>query len=314
LPSPIKKTANQSSLDKMFFNTGNFCLIGRQNFSTMAEANSIKPINIKEVIKSKSPGVAKVLPGFVFRYIHRIMHIDEINEFLRKYGHYEGIEFVNAIITEFNVKEHVYGFENIPDTGRFIFACNHPLGGFDGMMLMKHVHKKLGAFKFLSNDVLMNLPSMQSLFVPVPKHGSYGRDAANALHQSYSSNEQILIFPSGFASRKIKGEIMDLQWRKHFISKSIEYKRDVIPVFIDGRNSNRFYMIASFRKFFRIKWNLEMFFLPDEMFRHRNTNVTLYFGKPIPYSTFDKTKTYQGWADYVKKLAYELPKSIGIEK
>ena len=235
------------------------------------------------------------------------MHIDEINEFLRNHGHLQDLNFVNAVIHDFNVEEHLHGYEHVPPSGRFIFASNHPLGGFDAMILMKNVHARLGAFKFLSNDVLMTLPTMHQLFVPVPKHGSYGRSAAKALHQSYISDEQILIFPSGYASRKIKGKIVDLPWRKHFITKSIEYKRDVIPVFIGGRNSNRFYNIARLRKFLRINWNLEMFFLPDETFKHRNKDVTLYFGKPIPYTTFDKSRTHQQWADYVREQTYSLP-------
>jgi len=273
----------------------------------MEEANQFKPIDIKELVREKSPSVARILPGFVYRYIHRIMHIDYINHFLSQSGHLKGIEFVHAVVSEFNVKEKIYGLENIPPSGRFIFASNHPLGGFDAMLLMKIVNKKLGAFKFLVNDVLMSVSNLEDLFVPVNKHGSYGREAASLLFNAYSSDGQILIFPSGLASRKIKGKITDLEWKKHFISKAIEFKRDIIPVFISGRNTNRFYNLANLRTFLRIKWNLEMFFLPDETFRHRNMNVSLYFGKPLPYSIFDKTKTNEQWADHVKSIVYKLP-------
>jgi putative hemolysin len=272
----------------------------------MQESNGFKSIDIREVITEKSPGVARILPGFVYRYIHRIMHIDYINEILREYGHLEGIDFVEAVVKHFEVKEHVFGFDNIPVEGKFIFASNHPLGGFDGMILMKIVHKKFGSFKFLSNDVLMNIKNINSILVPVNKHGGYAREAAKTLDQAYLSDDQILVFPSGLASRKIKGKIVDLEWKKHFISKSIEYKRDIIPVFVEGRNSNRFYWIAKMRKFFRIRWNLEMFFLPDETYHHRRKDVTIYFGKPIPYSTFDKTRSHSEWANFIKSHVYKL--------
>jgi len=271
------------------------------------KSNAIKPINIREVFASKNPSLANVMPGFVYRYITRILHIDFINDFLKRYGHLTGINFVDAVINEFNVKEHIYGLENIPDSGRFIFASNHPLGGFDGLLLMKTVDKKLGNPKFLTNDILMNIPQLQPLFVPVNKHGGHSRDAAKILRETYESNDQILIFPSGLASRKIKGKIVDLEWKKHFISKAVQYKRDIIPVFVGGRNTNRFYWLAKLRKFFRIKWNLEMFFLPDETMKHRNTDVSLYFGKPLPYTMFDKSKTHNEWAAYVKELVYHLP-------
>jgi putative hemolysin len=173
------------------------------------------------------------------------------------------------------------------------------------------VNKKLGKFKFLSNDILMTIPNLKDIFVPVNKHGGHSRQAARLLLEAYNADQQILIFPAGLASRKIKGQIMDLDWKKHFITKAIKHKRDVIPIFIHGRNSNRFYRLAKLRKFFRIKWNLEMFFLPDETVRHRNTELPIYFGKPIPYTVFDKSKTQKEWADWVKEKVYKLPDETG---
>ena len=285
-----------------------FYLIAAKNYNLEPDIQkSYKAINIREVFAAKSPGIARFIPGFVFRYIHRILHIDFINDFLKRNGHLKGIEFVDQVVAEFNVKEHIHGLENVPDTGKFIFASNHPLGGFDGMLLMKTVDGKLGKVKFLANDILMNIPNLFEMFVPVNKHGGHAREAAKALSDVYNSEVQVLIFPSGLASRKIKGKIIDLEWKKHFISKSIKHKRDVVPVFIGGRNTNRFYRIDKIRKFFRIKWNLEMFFLPDETMKHRNSDVHIYFGKPIPYKTFDKNKTHIEWAEWVKEIVYELP-------
>ena len=271
------------------------------------KSNAIRPINIREVFASKSPRLARLIPGFIYRYIRGILHLDFINDFLKRNGHLTGIDFVDQVIKEFNVKEHIYGLENIPQSGRFIFASNHPLGGFDGLLLLRTVDKQLGNPKFLTNDILMNIPQLKPLFVPVNKHGGHSRDAAKILRKTYQSDDQILIFPSGLASRKIKGKVIDLEWKKHFISKAVQYKREIIPVFIAGKNSNRFYILAKLRKFFRIKWNLEMFFLPDETMKHRNRDVSLYFGKPLSYTLFDKTKTHNEWATYVKELVYRLP-------
>jgi 1-acyl-sn-glycerol-3-phosphate acyltransferase len=275
-------------------------------FGMTEETNTFKPINVREVFADKSPRLAKLVPGFVYRYIHRILHLDWINDFLTKNGHEMGIKFVYKSVEDFNITEHVHNAENIPDSGRFIFASNHPLGGFDSMLLMRNVNEKLGAFKFLANDILLKVPQLAPVFVPVNKHGGHAREAAKALAKAYNSDEQILIFPSGLASRKIKGKVIDLEWKKHFITKSIQHKRDVIPVFISGQNSKRFYRIAKIRKFLRLKWNLEMFYLVDETMKHRNTDIHLYFGKPIPYSTFDNSKSYKEWAQLVKDKVYNL--------
>jgi putative hemolysin len=273
------------------------------------EKNTItfKPLNIKEIFIEKNPNLARIMPEFVFRAIHRILHIDFINDFIHRNGHLKGIDFVDQGVTEFNVKEHIYGFENIPGSGRFIFASNHPLGGFDSLLLMKYVYKKLGKLKFLSNDVLMGIPSLSYMFIPVNKHGNNSREVATTLDSAYESDDQILIFPSGLASRRIKGKIVDLEWKKHFITKAVKHKRDVIPVFIGGRNSNRFYITANIRKFLHLKWNIEMFLLPDELMKQKNADIPVYFGKPIPYRTFDKSRTHQEWAEWVKEQVYKIP-------
>jgi len=281
-----------------------------QNYFTVEEkTKSFKPIDIRKVFADKSPALSKMIPGFVYKVIKRILHLDEINEFLKNHGHLKGIEFVDEVVKEFNVNEHIHGLENIPESGRFIFASNHPLGGFDAMLLMKIVDQKLGNLKFLTNDILMNIPQLSPMFVPVNKHGGHSRDVAKILSEAYDSEVQILIFPSGLASRKIKGKVVDLEWKKHFISKAVRHKRDIIPVFVSGRNSNRFYRLAKLRKFFRIKWNLEMFFLPDETMKHRNRDIHVYFGKPVSYATFDKSKTHQQWSEWMKDLVYALPKT-----
>lgn len=273
--------------------------------------NTFKPINIRELFEKKNPVLARIMPGFVYRYITRILHLDFFNDFLKRNGQLKGIPFINQSVIEFNIREKINGFENIPDSGRYIFASNHPLGGFDALLLMRCVDKRLGKLKFLTNDILMGIPSLRPMFIPINKHGSNSREAAEILNVTYDSDEQILIFPAGLASRKIKGQIIDLEWKKHFIAKSIKHKRDIIPVFIGGRNTERFYRLANLRNFLHIKWNIEMFFLPDELMKHRNSEVPVYFGKPIPFQTFDKSKTHQEWAEWVKEQVYVLPKLFG---
>ncbi|MGQ7869669.1 1-acyl-sn-glycerol-3-phosphate acyltransferase [Sunxiuqinia sp. sy24] len=269
----------------------------------------VKPIDIRKVFQEKNPKLAQLIPGFIYNYITRIMHIHDVNEILENYGELQGIEFVHQIVNHFDVKERVIGIENVPTEGRFIFAANHPLGGFDGLLLMSNVNKLLGEVRFLVNDILMNIPQLEGVFVPINKQGGHGRDIAKIVHEQYHSDAQILIFPSGYASRKIKGQITDMEWKKHFIQKAIQYQRDIIPVHVSGRNSNFFYRLANLRKWLRLKWNLEQFFLPDETFRHRGQKFTISFGKPIPWTSFDKGKKHKEWAKVVRDHVYSMAES-----
>jgi 1-acyl-sn-glycerol-3-phosphate acyltransferase len=266
----------------------------------------IKFVNIRKIFYDKNPSLARLLPGFVFRYLERIAHQHDINAFLERHGEKTGLDFARAAIHEFNVHVIIKGDENLPREGRFIFAANHPLGGFDGILLMDVMSKYYEDFKFLSNDLLMNITNLHPLFIPVNKHGKQATEVATRLDAAFRSGTQIVTFPSGFVSRYIKGQIMDLEWKKNFISKAIQYNRDIIPVHFTGRNSKFFYGFYRVRKFFGIRTNLEMFYLVDETFKHRDDTLTVTFGKPIPYARFDKSKSPLQWAKWVKEQVYAL--------
>ncbi len=266
----------------------------------------MNPIVLKDLVSEKNSRLAKRIPGFVYGWMNRLLHIRELNEIIFKYGDKKGIDFVTSSLDYFDVSFDFQGTENLPKEGRYIIASNHPLGGFDGLILLNGITRYLGPSLFLVRDELTKIPQLKDVFIPINKYG-FQRNSINLINAAYESNSQILIFPSGLASRKKRGIISDLEWHKHFIQKSVEHKRDVIPVFMGGRNSAFFYWLSNFRQFIGIKFNIEMFLLPDEMFKQRGRNFTITFGKPIPWQTFDHSKTPAKWAKEVKKAVYGLP-------
>lgn len=267
---------------------------------------TIQPIDVKSVFYTKNPKLAALIPGFIYRYLKRIIHQEDVNEFLKKHGEKLNLDFIDAAIEDFNVSIHIEGSENIPSTGRYIIVANHPLGGFDGIILMKIISGYFTDFRFLVNDILMNLRNIQDFFIPINKHGKQATESAKQIEKAFETEMQILTFPAGLVSRKIKGQIMDLPWHKNFIVKAIKHRRDIIPVHFSGRNTNFFYGLAKLRKFLRIKANIEMLYLVDETWRHRNENLFVRFGKPISWKTFDKTKKPSEWAKWVKEKVYAL--------
>jgi len=263
-------------------------------------------VDVEKVLASKNPGAAKLLPGFVIRYLKRIVHQDELNEFLAKYGGLSDAEFVKAGLDHYNISYSVTGKENLPASGRYIFVSNHPLGGLDGLVFINELSKHYDSLKFPVNDILMNIGNLSGIFLPVNKHGAQDRDAARKIEEAYASDGQILYYPAGLCSRKKKGIIKDLVWHKSFISKSVQYKRDIVPAYFSGRNSDFFYNLSNIRNFLGIKANLEMLYLVDEMYRQKGKKIDLVFGKAIPWQTFDRSRTSQEWAGWVKDKAYEL--------
>jgi 1-acyl-sn-glycerol-3-phosphate acyltransferase len=263
-----------------------------------------KFIDIEEVIRKKNPNLLRLIPKFLISFIKRIVYQDEVNAAIEHNKTDDGLPFVSGILEEFGTSYEVSGFEHIPSSGRFIFASNHPLGGLDGLVLINEIGKKFPDLKFVVNDILLNVKNMETIFVPVNKHGRQSVEYAKRIENAYQSSTQILYFPAGLCSRKIKGEIIDLPWHKNFIVKAVQHQRDIIPIYIEGRNTNFFYNLANLRKFLRIKANIEMFFLVGEMFKQRKKKIKLTFGPPIPYTTFDGSRTANDWALYVREIVY----------
>ncbi len=273
---------------------------------TAQVAVRMKEVNIRRVFREKNPKLARLIPGFIYKYLERITHQKDVNDFLRRHGDKMDLDFVKASIEDFNVTIEVEGEENLPKSGRYIFASNHPLGGFDGLVLLNVLSKFYPRLKFLVNDILMNLSNLRGLFIPINKHGRLATESAMEIEKAYESDAQMLTFPAGLVSRRIKGQIVDLEWHKSFIVKAKKYHRDIVPVHMSGRNSEFFYRLGSFRKALGIKANLEMLYLADETYQHYHKHLVVKIGKPIPWQTFDNSKRPNEWAKWVKEQAYKL--------
>ena len=264
-----------------------------------------KFVDIEKVLASKNKNLLKWMPSFVVKYLKGVIHEDELNAFILKEENAFGLDFVADVIHDFGIKIKVEGLENIDETGRYIVAANHPLGGMDGIALMHVVGGIRKDILFPANDILMNVPNVRALFVPINKHGSNSENA-RIIDKAFEEDNIILYFPAGLVSRRQKGVIRDLEWKKTFIRKSRDHKRDIIPTHISGLNTNWFYGLAQWRKRLGISANLEMLYLVDEMIKQRGKEINIKFGKAIPYQTFHRKKKDLEWANDVKQIVYEL--------
>ena len=271
---------------------------------------SDKFIDLEKIIGSKNPKILKFIPYFVMNYLKKVTHVDEVNAAIYRNRDKMGVDFAAAILEDFGAIIKVQGLENITTDGRYILASNHPLGGLDGLALISRIGSFRKDILFPVNDLLMNLPQLKPIFIPINKHGK-NTENIQILEQAFSSNAMILYFPAGLVSRKQKsGIIKDLEWKKTFIAKAKQYQRDIVPVYIDGVNSNFFYNLANFRKKIGVKANFEMLYLVDEMYKQKSKTINIILGKPISYTTFDKNFTDQQWAEKVKNHVYSLEKKV----
>ncbi|MBQ8501233.1 MAG: 1-acyl-sn-glycerol-3-phosphate acyltransferase [Bacteroides sp.] len=269
--------------------------------------DSLFLIDIDRILREKAPKQAKYIPGFVVSYLKRIVHQDELNVFLTESNGKVGVDFLEACLDFLDAKLVVKGKENLPADGLCTFVSNHPLGGQDGIALGYILGKQYdGKVKYLVNDLLMNLHGLAPLCIPINKTGRQAKDFPKLVEAGFASDNQLIMFPAGLCSRRTNGVIRDLEWKKTFIVKSIESQRNVVPIHFEGRNSNFFYNLANICKRLNLKVNIAMLYLADEMLKNRHKTFTVTIGKPIPWQTFDKSKTPLQWAQYVKDVVYKL--------
>ncbi|MCQ2112499.1 MAG: glycerol acyltransferase [Bacteroidaceae bacterium] len=277
----------------------------------MSQKETEFKVDVEAIVKGKMGDKYKYLPRFVVNWLKKILHQDEVNAYLtgRASGKY-GQDFLDECVAYLEMNLKVEGLDRLPDNadGRyFTIVSNHPLGGADGVALGSILcHKYDSKIKYLVNDVLMNLKGLAPLCVPINKTGGQSRNFPKMVETAFQSDNNVLMFPAGLCSRRQQGEIRDLPWKKTFIAKSVEYQRDVIPVHFSGQNSNKFYRIANVCKALNLKVNIAMLFLVDEMYKNVGKSFTVTFGEPIPWQTFDKSKSATEWAQWVKDKVYEL--------
>ena len=271
-----------------------------------------KTIDVEGVLAKKNPKLARFLPQFIINYLKRIVHQDEVNAMINKASDLFGLDFVDAILAEYAIRVEAVGLENIPSNGRVIVAANHPLGGIDGVGLMQAVGRVRKDVLFPVNDILLLLENLKPLFIPINKHGSNAENI-RLFHQTFESENLIIYFPFGLVSRRKNGKIEDLEWKKTFITRARKSRRDIIPTFISGRNSNFFYNLSAFRKKIGIKANIEMLYLSDEFHKQKRTTMRIIFGKSIPWQTFDGRFSDSQWAEKLRVHSYNLAEDSAVE-
>jgi len=270
-------------------------------------------IDLDKIIRNSKSRILQKMPRFVIKYFKKLIHQDEVNGQIVKHKDKFGLDFIIPNMEYLNLKTVCHGIENAPSSGRFIFVCNHPLGGIDFFSALVAISPKFPKLKVIANDILMTVENLKDLFLPVNVFGPSPQEYHDLIDEALASENQLMTFPAGEVSRKRKGVIMDCVWHKSFVRNAIEYKRDIVPIYIHARNSKRFYRLGCLRERLGIKLNFELLLLPDEFFRQRNKTIRVIVGEPISYQLFNDSKEHHDWAQEVKRKVYRLQKTLSPE-
>lgn len=270
-------------------------------------------IEVDKVLQARLAKYYRFIPRFVIRWLEKTICQKEMNTVLHNNAGREGVDFCRGALDELGVTYNVIG-ELPKDDKRYIITSNHPLGGLDGLILADFVSKGYEDkrdVRFVVNDLMTYIKPLQSIFLGVNKHGKQSREASVKLEEAFDSDAQILMFPAGLVSRKgDDGTIADLRWHKMAIQKAISSKRDIIPLYFNGENSQFFYKFARLRNKLGFKFNIEMIYLPQEIFKRKDTNFDIVIGKPISWTSLKGGTNAQNEADRLRETVYNLKTNL----
>lgn len=266
-----------------------------------------------DINKVLGPKLVKKLPRFAINFLKRRIHQDEINECIMKAEHYKGVGFFDEALNHLNITFKIRGEENLDLSKRYLFVCNHPLGGPEALIIGSVFRRLYGdGFMVPVNHILANLKPLREFFVPVKVYSSrQSRELGDQIAEMFKSDRQVLVFPAGLCARKIKGKVTEMPWKKMFVTQAKRYERDVVPMHISGFNSKKFFFFTKLSMLLKLKFNIGMLFLVDELFKKSGEEFIITIGKPVPYTTFDKSRTDIQWAAEIQNQVKKLSEGNG---
>lgn len=266
-----------------------------------------------DIEKILGPKLRKKFPRFAINFLKRRLHQDQVNEAIMGANPYHGAGFFDEALKYLNITYRTRGEEKLDKDKKYIFVCNHPLGGPEALIIGSVFHRLYGeGFQVPVTPIMANLKPLAEFFTPVNNLSSkQSRDLGERIAKMFNSDQQVVVFPAGLCARKIKGKITEMPWKKMFVTQARRYERDVVPVHMSGHNSKWYFFLCKLSKFLRLKINIGMLFLVDELFKQRGNEFVITFGEPVPYTTFDKSKTDLQWAAEMQERVKALAEGNG---
>lgn len=281
-----------------------------QNLRPMSTNRTDYLLDINKIL---GPKLVKKLPRFAISFLKKRIHQDQINWLIMNAEHYKGVGFFDEALEYVGISYRIRGEENLDPEKRYLFVCNHPLGGPEALIIGSVFRKLYGdGFKVPVNHILANLKPLNEFFVPVKVYSSrQSRELGDQIADMFKSDKQVLVFPAGLCARKIKGKVTEMPWKKMFVTQAKRYERDVVPMHISGFNSRRFFFFSKLSMMLKLKVNLGMLFLVDELFNKKGEEFVITIGKPIAHTSFDKSKNDREWAAEIQEQVKKLSEGNG---
>ncbi|NBL64973.1 GNAT family N-acetyltransferase [Flavobacterium sp. NST-5] len=265
-------------------------------------------VTAKEVAKAINTDKYGFLGTFSGWLLMKILKISTLNKIYDRNKHLSEVEFLNAILDEFQIKFEIpeEDLKRLPKTGAYITVSNHPLGGIDGILLLKLMLEREPNFKIIANFLLHRIDPMKPYIMPVNPFENH-KDAKSSVLgiketlRHLSDGKPLGMFPAGEVSTYKDGKLMvDRPWEEGAIKIIKKANVPVVPIYFHAKNSRLFYFLS------KLNDTLRTAKLPSELLTQKDRVIKVRIGKPISVVEQDEYSKIDEYSDFLRRKTYML--------
>ncbi|MGA9638713.1 GNAT family N-acyltransferase [Flavobacterium sp.] len=265
-------------------------------------------VTAKEVAKAINIEKYGILGTFSGWLLMKILKISTLNKVYNRNKHLKEVVFLNAILDDLQIKFEIPedDLKRIPKDGAYITISNHPLGGIDGILLLKLMLDREPNFKIIANFLLHRIEPLKQYIMPVNPFENH-KDAKSSVIgiketlRHLSDGKPLGMFPAGEVSSYKDGELMvDKPWEEGAMKVIRKAQVPVVPIYFHAKNSGLFYLLS------KISSTLRTAKLPSEVFSQKHRVIKVRIGKPISVNEQNEYKTIESFSKFLRKKTYML--------
>ncbi len=281
-------------------------------FVTMTKQQETGLVNAKEVAKAIHLDKYGAFGTFSGWLLMKLLKISTLNKIYNRNKHLENVEFLDAILEDFQIRFEIPedDLKRLPKDGAYITLSNHPLGGIDGILLLKLMLEQREDFKIIANFLLHRIEPMKPFIMPVnPFEDRKDVKSSIAGFKSAISHlregHPLGIFPAGEVSTYKDGKlVIDRPWEEAAMKLVQKAEVPVVPIYFHAKNSKLFYKLSKISDTFRTAK------LPSELLTQKRRVIKVRIGRPISVADQKEHATLQGFSEFLRKKTYMLANSF----
>ncbi len=269
----------------------------------------VTPKEVAKAINAEKYGVFGTFSGWL---LMKVLKISTLNKIYDRNKHLKDVEFLNAILDEFQINFDIpeEDFKRLPKEGAYITVSNHPLGGIDGILLLKLMLEREPNFKIIANFLLHRIDPMKPYIMPVNPFETH-KDAKSSVVgiketlRHLSDGKPLGMFPAGEVSTYKDDKLMvDKVWEEGAIKVIRKAQVPVVPIYFHAKNSRLFYLLS------KLNPTLRTAKLPSELLTQKDRIIKVRIGKPITVAEQNEHTTIEDYSEFLRKKTYMLANSF----